>query len=148
MLRLIERLAKDGHNVYFIHSIIHSFIHSITGYANKIDKKSMLRLIERLAKDGHIKSIKTILKLGETSKQLHFVCEPNLSAKDSFVKSAIEQVCVLVFVMCMCCVVYVLCLCSFINLLHLLNPGRSRALYLFIHSFIHPFIHSVNHSFI
>ena len=51
----------------------------------------MLRLIERLAKDGHIKSIKTILKLGETSKQLHFVCEPNLSAADSVVKSAIEQ---------------------------------------------------------
>lgn len=51
----------------------------------------MLRLIERLAKDGHIKSIKTILKLGETTKPLHFVCEPNLSASDSFVKSAIEQ---------------------------------------------------------
>ena len=51
----------------------------------------MLRLIERLAKDGHIKSIKTILKLGETTKQLHFVCEPNLSASDSIVKNAIDQ---------------------------------------------------------
>ena len=51
----------------------------------------MLRLIERLVKEDLVRSIKTTLTLGETKKQLHFVCVPDLTPADTMVKNAIEQ---------------------------------------------------------
>ncbi|XP_076321577.1 general transcription factor 3C polypeptide 1 [Tachypleus tridentatus] len=61
------------------------------GSLQKVDKKSMNRLIFRLAKDGYVRSIKTILKLGEQVKKLHFVCDPSITVHDALVKSTIEQ---------------------------------------------------------
>ncbi|XP_067134932.1 general transcription factor 3C polypeptide 1 [Centruroides vittatus] len=61
------------------------------GYNKKIHKKSVLRLIHKLAKDGYVRSIKTILKLGDNVKKLHFVCIPSITVNDPSVKIAIEQ---------------------------------------------------------
>ncbi|UYV78261.1 GTF3C1 [Cordylochernes scorpioides] len=56
---------------------------SAEGYAGKVDKKSMQRLVKKLHQDGLVRSIKTVLRLGDQEKKFHFVCDPSLTPEDS-----------------------------------------------------------------
>lgn len=57
----------------------------------KVDTKSVLRIVHKLASEGLLKSIRTVLKFGETTRKLHFVCVPEIATDDPIVREKIEQ---------------------------------------------------------
>jgi len=61
------------------------------GYNAKMDKKSLLRILSKLGRDGQIKNITVQLELNDKTKNLHFVCEPDIDESNTVIQSAIEQ---------------------------------------------------------
>lgn len=89
IMETVKKL-KIVEDIYQIQKLIHES-EVKEGYNKKIHKKSVLRLIYKLARDGYLRSIKTILKLGDNVKKLHFVCDPSITVDDPAVKVAIEE---------------------------------------------------------
>jgi hypothetical protein len=61
------------------------------GYSAKMDKKSLMRLLERLGREEQVRNIRVNFRHGQKSKQLHFVCNPDVSEDNTIIQSAIEQ---------------------------------------------------------
>lgn len=61
------------------------------GFDGKMDRKSLHRILSNLADQGHIKNIRIKLKFGQKSKELLFICDPNIDESHTIIQSALEQ---------------------------------------------------------
>jgi len=62
------------------------------GFDGKMDRKSLRRILSNLAESGFIKNIRIKLKLGQKTKELLFICDPNIDESHTIIQSAVEQV--------------------------------------------------------
>lgn len=61
------------------------------GFDGKMDRKSLHRILSNLADQGHIKNIRIKLKFGQKTKELLFICDPNIDESHTIIQSALEQ---------------------------------------------------------
>ncbi|XP_075554996.1 general transcription factor 3C polypeptide 1 [Dermacentor variabilis] len=61
------------------------------GSTTKLDRVSLRRLLSKLCNGGYLKTIHTVLRLGQNVRDLKLICMPSVTKDDEIVKAAIEQ---------------------------------------------------------
>ena len=62
------------------------------GFDGKMDRKSLHRILSTMAEQGFVKNIRIKLKLGQKTKEMLFICDPNIDESHTIIQSAMEQV--------------------------------------------------------
>lgn len=61
------------------------------GSTTKLDRVSLGRLVSKLCNGGYLKTIHTVLRLGQNVRDLKLICMPSVTKDDEIVKATIEQ---------------------------------------------------------